>query len=135
MTSTAYDDQFTPATQTILRVNVIESQQQIHDLQTRLAAAIERAEKTEEKLTTARDDMQSWIDSRNGWMERAGAAEAELAKLRELPNAKMNAPSSPTDEQIHAAYRNALGQSIRERDMPEIRKFSHALLQSTEATK
>ncbi len=83
MTTTAFDDQFTPATQTILRVNVIESQQQIHNLQTRLAAAIERAEKTEEKLTTARDDMQSWIDSRNGWMERAGAAEAELAKLRE----------------------------------------------------
>ncbi len=83
MTTTAFDDQFTPATQTILRVNVIESQQQIHNLQTRLAAAIERAEKAEEKLTTARDDMQSWIDSRNGWMERAGAAEAELAKLRE----------------------------------------------------
>jgi len=45
MTSTAHEDQFTPATQTILRVNVIESQQQIHDLQTRLAAAIERTEK------------------------------------------------------------------------------------------
>ena len=44
MTTTAFDDQFTPATQTILRVNVIESQQQIHDLQTRLAAAIERAD-------------------------------------------------------------------------------------------
>ena len=83
MTTTAFDDQFTPATQTILRVNVIESQQQIHDLQTRLAAAIERAERAEEKLTTARDDMQSWIDSRNGWMERAEAAETELAKLRE----------------------------------------------------
>lgn len=83
MTTTAFDDQFTPATQTILRVNVIESQQQIHDLQLKLTAAIERAEKAEEKLTTARDDMQSWIDSRNGWMERAGAAEAELAKLRE----------------------------------------------------
>lgn len=33
-----------------------------------------------------------------------------------------------TDEQIHAAYREALGQSIRERDMPEIRKFARALL-------
>lgn len=40
------------------------------------------------------------------------------------------APNVPTDEQIHAAYRNALGQSIRERDMPEIRKFALALLQS-----
>lgn len=124
MTTTAFDDQFTPSTQTILRVNVIESQQQIHDLQTRLAAAI----------------------------ERAGAAEAELAKMRELPNVpidaeafeihrmnrliaadpKMNAPCSPTDEQIHAAYRNALGQAIRERDLPEIRKFARALLQSAE---
>ncbi len=83
MTTTAFDDQFTPATQNRLRVNVIESQQQIHDQQTRLAAAIERAEKAEEKLTTARDDMQSWIDSRNGWMERAGAAEAELEAVRE----------------------------------------------------
>lgn len=42
------------------------------------------------------------------------------------------APSVPTDEQIHAAYRNALGQSIRERDMPEIRKFARALLQSSD---
>lgn len=39
-------------------------------------------------------------------------------------------PAVPTDEQIHAAYRKALGQSIRERDMPEIRKFARALLQS-----
>ena len=42
------------------------------------------------------------------------------------------APAVPTDEQIHAAYRNALGQSIRERDMPEIRKFARALLQSAD---
>lgn len=39
-------------------------------------------------------------------------------------------PAVPTDEQIHAAYRKALDQSIRERDMPEIRKFARALLQS-----
>lgn len=39
-------------------------------------------------------------------------------------------PAVPTDEQIHVAYREALGQSIRERDMPEIRKFARALLQS-----
>lgn len=50
MTTTAFDDQFTPATQNRLRVNVIESQQQIHDQQTRLAAAIERAEKAEGEL-------------------------------------------------------------------------------------
>lgn len=45
------------------------------------------------------------------------------------------APAAPTDAQIHAAYRVALGQSIRERDMPEIRKFAIALLQSAEVTK
>ena len=33
--------------------------------------------------TTAHEDMQSWIDSRNGWMERAEAAEAELLAGRE----------------------------------------------------
>ena len=46
--------------------------------------------------------------------------------------APVPAPSMPTDEHIHAAYRVALGQSIRERDMPEIRKFVRALLQSTQ---
>lgn len=45
------------------------------------------------------------------------------------------ASSVPTDEQIHAAYRVALGQSIRERDMPEIRKFAIALLQSAGGAK
>jgi len=96
--------------------------------------------------------------------ERAEAAEAELAKLREqrpvavydgvemsrytlrwvngpihiganLYAAPVPATAVPTDEQIHAAYRVALGQSIRERDMPEIRKFARALLQSAEVTK
>ncbi len=42
------------------------------------------------------------------------------------------ATAAPTDEQIHAAYRTALGQSIRERDMPEIRKFANELLQSAD---
>lgn len=42
------------------------------------------------------------------------------------------ATAVPTDEQIHAAYRTALGQSIRERDMPEIRKFANELLQSAD---
>lgn len=42
------------------------------------------------------------------------------------------ATAVPTDEQIHAVYRTALGQSIRERDMPEIRKFANELLQSAE---
>ena len=34
--TTAFDDQFTPATQTILRTNVSESQKIIHDLQVRV---------------------------------------------------------------------------------------------------
>lgn len=51
---------------------------------------------------------------------------------RPVPAAPVVAvPAVPTDEQIHAAYRKALGQSIRERDMPEIRKFARALLQTT----
>ena len=63
MTTTAFDDQFTPATQTILRVNVIESQQQIHDLQTRLAAAIERADRAEAELAKLREQKPvAWCD-------------------------------------------------------------------------
>jgi len=64
MTTTAFDDQFTPSTQTILRVNVIESQQQIHDLQTRLAAAIERTEKAEAELAKlAQQKPVAWMDA------------------------------------------------------------------------
>lgn len=85
MTTTAHEDQFTAEpepvrqpydTGSILRRNVA-------DLELALKQQTERAEAADEKLTTAREDMQSWIDSRNGWMERAGAAEAELAKMRE----------------------------------------------------
>ena len=52
------------------------------------------------------------------------AMKRHLQKIADTPAA----PAVPTDEQIHAAYREALGQSIRERDMPEIRKFARALL-------
>ena len=85
MTTTAFDDQFTAApepvrepydTVAILRRNVAA-------LEVALRTQTGLKEKAEEKLTTARDDMQSWIDSRNGWMERAEKTEAELAKLRE----------------------------------------------------
>jgi len=83
MTTTAFDDQFTAApepvrepydTVAILRRNVAA-------LEVALRTQTGLKEKAEEKLTTARDDMQSWIDSRNGWMERAGAAEDEMRKL------------------------------------------------------
>lgn len=39
-------------------------------------------------------------------------------------------PSEITDTELHAAYRSALGQSIRERDMTEIRKFAHAIIKT-----
>ncbi len=121
MSTTACDDQFTVGTQTI------ETVHQPYDTVAILRRNIA--------------DMEVALRAQTELKERA---EAELAKLRELPNVpidaeafeihrmnrliaadpKMNAPSSLTDEQIHAAYRNALGQSIRERDMPEIRKFA-----------
>jgi len=171
-TTTAHEDQFTTATQTIEPVRQLYDtaailRRNVAKLEVALKQQTERAEAADEKLTTAREDMQSWIDSRNGWMERAGAAEAELAKMREqepvayvkykatggnvglswvaiptgafypregeqLYAAPVPAPAVPTDEQIHAAYRTALGQSIRERDMPEIRKFANELLQSAD---
>lgn len=88
MTTTAHEDQFTAATQTIEPVRQLYDtatilRRNVADLEIALKQQTERAEAADEKLTTAREDMQSWIDSRNGWMERAGAAEAELAKLRE----------------------------------------------------
>ncbi len=60
------------------------------------------------------------------WGNQEGMHKAFLDAV----NPAVAVPAVPTDEQIHAAYRNALGQSIRERDMPEIRKFARALLQS-----
>lgn len=88
MTTTACDDQFTAATQTIEPVRQLYDtaailRRKVAKLEVALKQQTERAEAADEKLTTAREDMQSWIDSRNGWMERAGAAEAELAKMRE----------------------------------------------------
>jgi len=88
MTTTAHEDQFTTATQTIEPVRQLYDtaailRRNVAELELALKQQMERAEAAEEKLTTAREDMQSWIDSRNGWMERAGAAEAELAKMRE----------------------------------------------------
>jgi len=55
----------------------------IGEIQDRLAGAIERELVNRSSLITARNDIQTWIDSRNKWMARAEAAEAELAKLRE----------------------------------------------------
>ena len=85
MTTTAHEDQYLaepdPVREPMSREAILR--RNITDMEVALKQQTERAEKTEEKLTTARDDMQSWIDSRNGWMERAGAAEAELAKLRD----------------------------------------------------
>jgi len=53
----------------------------IGEIQDRLAGAIERELVARTFLIEARNDIQTWIDSRNEWMKRAEAAEAELAKL------------------------------------------------------
>jgi len=122
MTTTAHEDQFTTATQTI------EPVRQLYDTAAILRRNVAKLEVALKQQT-----------------ERAEAAEAELLAIREDNHSMMleidglrkelaaTAPNAPTDEQIHAAYRNALGQSIRERDMPEIRKFARALLQSAAA--
>ena len=94
MTTTAHEDQFTAATQTIEPVRQLYDtaailRRNVAELELALKQQMERAEAAEEKLTTAREDMQSWIDSRNGWMERAGAAEAELLAVREENHSMM----------------------------------------------
>lgn len=173
MTTTAYDDQFSAEPEPVHQpYDVAEIlRQNIADLEKELKRQKERAENAEAKLAGSREDLQCWIESRNGWMDRAHAAEMELKAAREqerelcaqlcewlpvstgwegrtfaeairgiglggelsngfAPFNPIPAPVVPTDAQIHAAYRVALGQSIRERDMPEIRKFAIALLQS-----
>jgi len=120
MTTTAFDDQFAPEpvepvreryerydTATILRRNIA-------DLEIALKQQTDRAEAAEAELLAVRDDNHQMMLEIDGMRKELAAT----------------APNVPTDEQIHAAYRNALGQSIRERDMPEIRKFARALLQS-----
>ena len=52
-------------------------------IQDRLAGAIERELVARTSLIEARNDIQTWIDSRNEWMKRAEAAEAELLAVRE----------------------------------------------------
>ena len=54
MTTTAFDDQFVSATETILALNVRDECQQVHDLQVRLAAAIQRDTDAEAELAQAR---------------------------------------------------------------------------------
>ncbi len=79
-----------------------------------------RMEQSEAELLAIREDNHSMMLEIDGLRKELAAKQAATA------------PAVPTDEQIHAAYRNALGQSIRERDMPEIRKFARALLQSAD---
>ena len=58
-------------------------------IQDRLAGAIERELVARTSLIEARNDIQTWIDSRNEWMKRAEAAEAELEAVREDNHAMM----------------------------------------------
>ena len=121
MTTTAHEDQFTIGTQTIEPVRqpyntVSILKRNVADLELELKRQTERA--THKGATHCDDCGLTWLDD---GLNPLGC-----------PYCKSTAPAPavPTDEQIHAAYRNALGQSIRERDMPEIRKFARALLQS-----
>lgn len=86
MTTTAHEDQFTADTErhiaqpydvtAILRKNVA-------DLERELQRQRERADKAESAMATAREDLQSFIDSRDAWMARAKKAEAELKAAHE----------------------------------------------------
>ena len=58
-------------------------------IQDRLAGEIERELVARTSLIEARNDIQTWIDSRNEWMKRAEAAEAELEAVREDNHAMM----------------------------------------------
>ena len=58
-------------------------------IQDRLAGAIERELVARTSLIEARNDIQTWIDSRNEWMKRAEAAESELEAVREDNHAMM----------------------------------------------
>lgn len=113
MTSTAYDDQFTPATQTILRVNVIESQQQIHDLQTRLAAAIERATAAEAELAKMREQKPvAWCDpiefKDDPWSFQGFRCRTNNYPTMPLYAAPVPAPAVPYGVDEEAAYRISL---------------------------
>lgn len=121
MTTTAHEDQFTAATQTIEPVRQLYDtaailRRNVADLEIALRKQTDRAEAAESELEAVRDDNHRMMLEIDGMRKELAAT----------------APNVPTDEQIHAAYRTALGQSIRERDMPEIRKFANELLQSAD---
>ena len=120
MTTTACDDQCVINTERHITMYSIEAilRRNVADLEIALRKQTERAEAAEAELEAIREDNHSMMLEIDGLRKELAAQQAATA------------PRAPTDEQIHAAYRNALGQSIRERDMPEIRKFAHALLQS-----
>ena len=64
MTTTAFDDQFVSATETILALNVRDECQQVHDLQVRLAAAIQRATDAEAEMAKLREQAPAgWVDA------------------------------------------------------------------------
>lgn len=105
MTTTACDDQFSaepePVHQpydvaAILRKNIADLEKELQRQREQNAAATERLreqiervtsewERAENDVAAARSDLQSFIDSRNEWMARAEAAEAELAPAVAVP--------------------------------------------------
>ena len=136
MTTTAFDDQFTPATQTILRVNVIESQQQIHDLQTRLAAAIERAEKTEAELAKLREQKPvAWCDPIE-FRDDPWSFQGFRCRTNNHPTMPLYADPVPA---VHAEWREVMSKlvgivesSTKFHGCDDVTKQARALLQSAE---
>ena len=141
MTTTAFDDQFTDAPEPVRQMYSIVDilRRNVADLEIALKQQTERAEKAEEELKELREQVPlTFVHDPNGYA--IGGTHTEIADAlpvgtdlyaRPIPT-PIPAPAVPTDEHIHAVYRVALGQSIRERDMPEIRKFARALMQSAE---
>jgi hypothetical protein len=107
---------------------------QLEKQRDRLAAELAKLAKQKPALYMAFSDCGNFI---RYWTRDTKNLEATMSvndfEVLEFYAAPVPAPSMPTDEHIRAVYRAALGQSVRERDMPEIRKFVRALLQSAEA--
>ena len=94
MTTTAFDDQFASATETILARNVRDECQQVHDLQVRLAAAIQRATDAEAELARLREQKPVRWHVRGNYFHDGDAA---------ILFASMNSTCGAKVEQLYAA--------------------------------
>lgn len=93
--------------------------QNIADLERELLRQRERADKAESAMASAREDLQSFIDSRDAWMARANAAEAELRAAREQePVATVDAGDDGYFADILPDRTVKVGQSLYTRPIP-----------------